>query len=41
MSDRPGFGWVRLLHRLAQGETFDEAIPNFGFSHADLEAAFR
>lgn len=41
MADRPGFGWTRLLHRLADGETFDEAIPNFGFSYADLEAPFR
>jgi tetratricopeptide (TPR) repeat protein len=41
MADRPGFGWIRLLHRLAEGQTFDEAIPNFGFSYADLEAPFR
>lgn len=41
MADRPGFGWIRLLHRLADGETFDDAIPNFGFSYADLEAPFR
>lgn len=40
MMDRPAFGWIRLLHRLAGGETFDEAIVNFGFSYADLEAPF-
>jgi tetratricopeptide (TPR) repeat protein len=38
--DRPGFGWSRLLHRLADGESFDEAIRNFGFSYSDLEAPF-
>lgn len=38
--DRPGFGWTRLLQRLADGQTFDEAIVNFGFSYADLEAPF-
>lgn len=41
MADRPGFGWIRLLHRLGDGQTFDEAIPNFGFSYSDLEARFR
>lgn len=40
MLDRPGFGWVRLLHRLADGESFEDAIVNFGFSYADLEAPF-
>jgi hypothetical protein len=40
MADRPGFGWVRLLHRLADGQSFDEAIVSFGFSIADLEAPF-
>jgi len=40
MFDRPGFGWVRLLHRLSDGQTFEEAIGNFGFSYADLEAPF-
>jgi tetratricopeptide (TPR) repeat protein len=38
--DRPGFGWIRLLHRLADGQAFEEAIVNFGFSYADLEAPF-
>jgi len=41
MFDRPAFGWTRLLHRLADGQSFEEAIPNFGFSYADLEASFR
>jgi hypothetical protein len=40
MADRPGFGWPRLLSRLAGGQSFAEAIPNFGFSYADLEAPF-
>jgi hypothetical protein len=40
MLDRPGFGWIRLLHRLGDGESFREAIVNFGFSYADLEAPF-
>ena len=40
MADRPGFGWPRLLGRLADGQSFAEAIPNFGFSYADLEAQF-
>jgi tetratricopeptide (TPR) repeat protein len=40
MADRPGFGWTRLLHRLADGQSFAEAIVNFGFSYADLEAGF-
>lgn len=38
--DRPGFGWIRLLHRLGEGEPFREAIVNFGFSYEDLEAPF-
>jgi tetratricopeptide (TPR) repeat protein len=38
--DRPGFGWIRLLHRLADGQMFDDAIGSFGFSYADLEAPF-
>jgi tetratricopeptide (TPR) repeat protein len=41
MADRPGFGWTRLLHRLADGQSFAEAIGNFGFSYADLEAGFK
>ena len=40
MMDRPAFGWIRLLHRLADGQTFDEAIEYFGFSYSDLEAPF-
>jgi tetratricopeptide (TPR) repeat protein len=40
MFDRPGFGWTRLLHRLADGQSFADAIGSFGFSFADLEAAF-
>jgi tetratricopeptide (TPR) repeat protein len=40
MADRPGFGWTRLLHRLADGQSFGDAIGNFGFSYADLEAPF-
>src|SRR6202521_4806719 len=38
--ERPGFGWTRLLHRLADGQSFQEAIHSFGFSYADLEAPF-
>jgi len=38
--DRPGFGWTRLLHRLADGQPFGDAIESFGFSYADLEASF-
>ena len=40
MADRPGFGWTRLLHRLADGQSFADAIGSFGFSYADLEAPF-
>jgi tetratricopeptide (TPR) repeat protein len=40
MAERPAFGWIRLLHRLADGESFEDAIRNFGFSYADLEAPF-
>src|SRR3984893_16356652 len=40
MFDRPGFGWTRLLHRLADGQSFHDAIDSFGFSYADLEAPF-
>lgn len=40
MMERPGFGWIRLLHRLGDGESFEDAIRNFGFSYADLEAPF-
>ena len=41
MLDRPGFGWPALLSRLAGGQTFADAIPNFGFSYEDLEASFK
>src|SRR5262245_39081029 len=40
MAARPGFGWTRLMSRLAGGQSFAEAIPNFGFSYGDLEAPF-
>jgi tetratricopeptide (TPR) repeat protein len=39
MAERPGFGWIRLLHRLGDGEPFERAITNFGFSYADLESS--
>lgn len=38
--ERPAFGWSQLLHRLADGQSFEEAIRNFGFSYSDLEAPF-
>ncbi len=41
MAERPGFGWIRLLHRLGDGEPFERAIVNFGLSYADLEVGFR
>src|SRR5262249_31756474 len=41
MADRPGFGWIRLLHRLGEGEPFERAIVNFGFSYQDLQAGFK
>ena len=41
MMDRPGFGWHVLFSRLAGGQTFADAIPNFGFSYEDLEAGFK
>jgi tetratricopeptide (TPR) repeat protein len=40
MFDRPGFGWTRLLHRLADGQSFEDVMPNFGLSYSDLEAPF-
>jgi hypothetical protein len=39
--DRPGFGWIRLLHRLRDGATFRDAIGFFGFSYHDLERGWR
>ena len=41
MFDRPGFGWIRLLHRLRDGATFAEAIGFFGWSYDDLERGWR
>ena len=41
MMDRPGFGWPNLLSRLSGGQSFADAIPNFGFSYEDLEAGFK
>jgi len=40
MAERPAFGWIRLLHQLAGGQSFEDAIGSFGFSYADLEAPF-
>jgi tetratricopeptide (TPR) repeat protein len=40
MAERPVFGWTRLLHQLADGQSFDDAIGSFSFSYADLEAPF-
>ena len=39
IADRPGFLWTRLLHRLGDGQPFEEAIRNFGLAYADLEAS--
>jgi tetratricopeptide (TPR) repeat protein len=40
IAERPAFGWTRLLHQLADGQSFDDVIGSFGFSYADLEASF-
>jgi tetratricopeptide (TPR) repeat protein len=40
MLDRPAFGMTRLLHTLAGGTPFDQAIASYGFSYEDLEAGF-
>jgi tetratricopeptide (TPR) repeat protein len=40
IADRPAFGWTRLLHQLADGQSFDDVIGSYGFSYADLEAPF-
>jgi len=40
IAERPAFGWTRLLHQLADGQSFDDVISSYGFSYADLEAAF-
>ena len=39
--DRPGFSWVRLLHRLRDGATFKDAIANSGYTYEDFEAGWR
>ena len=38
--ERAGFGWGRLLHSLADGESVERVLESFGFSYADLEAPF-
>jgi hypothetical protein len=40
MAERPAFGWIRLLHQLGGGQSFEAAIGSFGFSYSDLEAPF-
>jgi len=40
LCERPGFGWIRLLHRLRDGAAFDDAIGFFGFGYDDLESAW-
>jgi hypothetical protein len=40
MAERPALGWMRLLHQLGGGQSFEEAIGSFGFSYSDLEAPF-
>ena len=40
IAERPAFGWTRLLHQLADGQSFDDVIGSYGFSYADLEASF-
>ena len=40
IAERPAFGWTRLLHQLADGQSFDDVIGSYGFSYADLEAPF-
>ena len=39
--DRPGFSWIRLLHRLRDGATFKDAIANSGYTYEDFEAGWR
>jgi hypothetical protein len=38
--ERPGFGWTRLLRALGKGGSPEPILDSFGFSYADLEAAF-
>jgi tetratricopeptide (TPR) repeat protein len=40
IAERSAFGWTRLLHQLADGQSFEDAIVSFSFSYADLEAPF-
>jgi tetratricopeptide (TPR) repeat protein len=40
IAERAAFGWTRLLHQLADGQSFDDVIGSYGFSYADLEASF-
>jgi len=40
IAERSAFGWTRLLHQLADGQSFDDVIGSYGFSYADLEAPF-
>jgi tetratricopeptide (TPR) repeat protein len=40
IAERPAFGWTRLLHQLADGQSFDDVIGSYGFSYADLEVLF-
>jgi hypothetical protein len=40
IAERPAFGWTRLLHQLADGQSFEDVLGSFGFSYADLEASF-
>lgn len=40
IAERTAFGWTRLLHQLADGQSFDDVIGSYGFSYADLEAVF-
>jgi hypothetical protein len=41
IADRPGFGWTRLLHELADRNSVEEVIKGFAFSYDDLEARVR
>lgn len=40
IAERPGFGWTRLLHALADGTSVEEVLKSFVFSYEDLEAPF-
>jgi hypothetical protein len=39
--EKPGFIWTRLLHELEDSQSFETTLKSFGWSYADLEAAFR